>query len=271
MLSHQPQTKVNSSGYFRSYFKDLFTKKRQLTQLELDLIPQVQADWQAILNSTTTDRHQAEISIKNCYRYAGLSTPTIIWAAHPLSAIEIASLHRRGFANDRRDLADVSGKIINNIWQSELEIQQSIEPESTADIFANISPKHTIRTLNGNHISLSQINPAPGEEICQRLNDLVIDRVNHLYGNLTTQSTPAPLQDYRISDLGYFDYFARIGLDIPQIRPAIDLAKSCGWCWTFQGLAILTPKPSKIKIDRHGKILGIIYSNVDILTESKSS
>jgi hypothetical protein len=263
MLSHQPQTKINSSGYFRSYFNDLFTKKRKLNKLELDLIPQVQADWQTIINSTTTDCHQAEISIKNCYRYAGLSTPTVIWAAHPLSVIKIAI--------DRRDLADVSGKIINNIWQSELEIQQSADPEFTAHIFASIAPQHTVKTRNGHQIQISQIATEPGESICQRLNDLVIDRVNDLYGNLTTQSTPAPLQDYRISDLGYFDYFARIGVDIPQIQPAIDLAKSCGWCWTFQGLAILTPKPSKIKIDRHGKILGIIYNNVDILSESKSS
>jgi hypothetical protein len=263
MLSHQPQTKINSSGYFRNYFNDLFAKKRQLTKLELDLIPQVQADWQTILQSTTTDRHQAEISVKNCYRYAGLSTPTMIWADHPLSVIEISI--------DRRDLTDVSGKIINNIWQSELEIQHSIDPESTAHIFASIDPQHTVKTRNGNQLQISQIAAAPGESICQRLNDLVIGRVNDLYGNLTTQATPAPLQDYRISDLGYFDYFARIGVDIPQIQPAIELAKSCGWCWTFQGLAILTPKPSKIKIDRHGKILGIIYNNVDILSESKSS
>jgi hypothetical protein len=263
MLSHQLQTKINSSGYFRSYFNDLFTKKRKLTKLELELIPQVQADWQTILQSTTTDRHQAEISLKNCYRYAGLSTPTMIWADHPLSVIKIAV--------DRRDLTDVSGKIINNIWQSELEIQQSIDPEYTAHIFANIDPQHTVKTRNGNQINLSQIAAASGESICQRLNDLVIGRVNDIYGNLTTQATPAPLQDYRISDLGYFDYFARIGVDIPQIQPAIELAKSCGWCWTFQGLAILTPKPSKIKIDRHGKILGIIYNNVDILSESKSS
>ncbi len=271
MLSHHPQTKTNSSGYFRSYFNDLFGKKRQLTKIELDLIPQVQADWQTILQSTTTDRHQAEISIRSCYRYAGLSAPTIVWAEHPLSVIKIAILHRRGFANDRRDLADVSGEIINNIWQSELEIQQSIDPEFTAYIFASINPQYTVKTRNGNQLNISQIAAAPGERICQRLNDLVIGRVNDLYGNLTTQATPAPLQDYRISDLGYFDYFARIGVDIPQIQPAIELAKSCGWCWTFQGLAILTPKPSKIKIDLHGKILGIIYNNVDILSESKSS
>jgi hypothetical protein len=263
MLSHQPQTKINSSGYFRSYLNDLFTKKRQLTKLELDLIPQVQTDWQSIIQRTTTDRHQAETSIKNCYSDAGLSTPTIIWADHPLSVIETAI--------NRRDLTDVSGTIINNIWQSELEIQQSIDPEFTAHIFASINPQHTVKTRNGDQIQISQIATDPDQSICQRLNALVISRINDLYGNLTTQSSPAPLQDYRISDLGYFDYFARIGVDIPQIQPAIELAKSCGWCWAFQGLAILTPKPSKIKIDRQGKILGIIYNNVDILIEAKLS
>jgi hypothetical protein len=99
----------------------------------------------------------------------------------------------------------------------------------------------------------------------------VMSRAKNLCSNLTERTIPTPLQDYRIGDLGYFDYFLRIGLDIPQIQPAIDLAKSCGWCWTFERLAILTPKPSKIKIDRQGKIVGIIYNNVNILSESKQS
>jgi hypothetical protein len=263
MLSSQTQTKTKTSEYFHSYFNNLFTKKRSLTKLEHDLIPQVQANWQNILQNTITNRIQAETSIKDCYRHSGLSIPNILWTDHPLAVVKILI--------DRPYLLDVAGIIINQIWQSELKIQQSIDSASALHIFTNIDPQHIIKTPKGS-VPISQITNAADEGICQRLNELVMNRINDLcYTTSIEQTIPTPLQDYRIGDLSYFDYFMRIGVDIPQIQPAIDLAKSCGWCWTFEGLAILTPKPSKIRIDRHGKVLGIIYNNVDILSESEQS
>jgi hypothetical protein len=247
MLSIKAQSKTNTNGYVRSYFNQLFIKKRELVKLELDLIPQVRADWQSILGRTVTDRTKAESSIKNCYRYAGLNLPNIVWADHPMNVLKILI--------NRPDLCDISGLIIQEIWQSELAIQKAIEPKSVAYVLANINPKHIIKTPIGSR----QIEP-----ITDRLNDLVATHANALYSELTERTIPAPLQDYQIGDLGYFDYFLRIGLDIPHIQPAIDLAKSCGWCWAFEHLAILTPKPSKVKIDRHGKIMGIIYNGVNI-------
>jgi hypothetical protein len=250
MLSTKAQGKTNT-GSFYSYFNDLFAKKRELVKLELDSIDRVQADWQNILGSNITDRVKAEHSIKDCYRYAGLNTPNIIWAEHPLNVIKILI--------NRPDLSDISGMIIKEIWQSELAIQKSIGSTSAAYVLANINPKHIIHTPIGTR----QIEP-----IADRLNQLVMSEVKNLYYDLTERTIPSPLQDYRIGDLGYFDYFLQIGLNIPHIKPAIDLAKSCGWCWSFEKLAILTPKPSKVRIDRQGKIIGIIYNDVNILSES---
>lgn len=49
MLFLKPQGKTNTSGSAHSYFNNLFaSKKRELVKLELDLIEQVQADWQTI-------------------------------------------------------------------------------------------------------------------------------------------------------------------------------------------------------------------------------
>ena len=252
MLFLKPQGKTNTSGYAHSYFNNLFArKKRELVKLELDLIEQVQADWQTILGSTVTDRVQAESSINNCYRSAGLNLPSIIWAEHPLNVIKTLI--------NRPDLVDVSGIILNEIWQSELKIQELIDPQSAAHVLKHINPKHIIKTP----IGMCQIAP-----ITDKLNELVMSEVNDFYYDLTERTIPTPLQDYHIGDLGYFDYFLQIGLDIPQIQPAIDLAKSCGWCWTFERLAILTPKPSKVKIDHQGKIIGIIYNDINILSKS---
>ena len=134
-------------------------------------------------------------------------------------------------------------------------------------MFANINPQHIIKTRSGIR-QLAQLDDAAGNSVCERLNQLVMSQIRELYAHVPARTIPTPLQDYRIGELGYFDYFRRIGVDIPQIQPAIELAKSCGWCWTFDRLVILTPKPSKIKIDRHGKIVAIIYNNVNILSDS---
>ncbi len=253
MLSLKAQTNDRTSGYIYNYLNSLFNGKRKLVKLELDLIDRVRADWQAILESTVTERIQAEKSVKDCYRYAGLNNPTVIWVDHPLNVLSILI--------DRPELADKSGVIINEIWKSELKIQKLIDPEHTAHVLANIDPQYNVRIHKDRFM----------DRITDRLNDLVMNRANDIYTSLTERTMPSPLQDYRIGDLGYFDYFLQIGLDMPQIQPAIDLAKSCGWCWTFDRLAILTPKPSKVKIDRHGKIVGIIYNNVNILIDSKPS
>jgi hypothetical protein len=253
MLSLKAQSNNYTSGFFYNYLNNLFNGKRKLVKVELDLVDRVRADWQTILESNITDRTQAENSIKDCYRYAGLNSPTMIWVEHPLNVLSILI--------NRPELVDVSGIILNQIWKSELKIQKSIDPEYTAHVIANIDPQYTVRIQNDRFM----------DRITDRLNDLVINRANDIYANLTERTMPTPLQDYRVGDLSYFDYFSQIGVDIPQIQPAIDLAKSCGWCWTFDRLAILTPKPSKVKIDRHGKIVGIIYNDVNILIDSKPS
>jgi hypothetical protein len=259
MLFQKAPERTNSSGSIAKYFKNLLDRQRKLVKLEIDLIDRVVADWQTILGSTSTNRLKAETSIKDCYRYAGLEIPTIIWAEHPLNVVNISL--------DCPDLIDVSGQIINSIWQSESTIQQSIDPESTAHVFANINPQHIIKTRSGIR-QLAPLDNATCESVCERLNQLVMSQIRELYTHVPAQTIPTPLQDYRIGELGYFDYFYRIGVDIPQIQPAIELAKSCGWCWTFDRLVILVPKPAKIKIDRHGKIVGIIYNNINILSDS---
>jgi hypothetical protein len=73
------------------------------------------------------------------------------------------------------------------------------------------------------------------------------------------------MQDYRIAYLSYFDYFHQIGINIPQIQLLVDLAKSCGCCWAFGKIAILTPKPSTIEFSQRGELRSLVYDGVNIL------
>jgi hypothetical protein len=250
MLSLKAQGKIHASRYLKNYFNDLFTKKRKLVKLEIDLIDRVQADWQTILESTVTDRVKAEISIRDCYRYAGLNPPSIIWADRPLNVIKILI--------NRPDLCDISDLFISELWQSELEIQKSIDPDAVKYVLSHLDPHHPLDILT----SERQIG-----SISERANEIVMTQANKIYCDLTEKTIPAAFQNYDTGYLGYFDYFWRIGVNIPYMQPAIDLAKSCGWCWTFEKLVILTPKPSQVTVDRLGNIIAIIYNDVNILNE----
>jgi hypothetical protein len=248
MLSSTAPKRASTSRYFSGYFNSLFAKKRKLAQGELDAIFKVQSKWRTEIEQNVTDRAMAEHSIKNCYHYAGLDTPNIIWANQPINVIKILI--------NRPDLQDVSGTIANEIWQSELKIQREIAAESILRLLAQIELQQTIELLTASRESMT---------IADRANDLVMSQVKDLYANFNVQKIATPLQDYRIGNLAYFDYFMRIGVDIHRVKPMLNLAKSCGWCWTFDKVAILTPKPSKISIDRQGKIDGIFYDWIDIL------
>jgi hypothetical protein len=229
---------------------DLFAKKHQLVKLERDLIDRVQAEWQDILYHSTTNlpgaqpsqRAIAETSIKACYQYAGLDEPNIVWIDWPVNAIK--------FLFTRPDLVDVSGQIINEIWLSEQAIQQAIDPAAAVEVLSRI--KTTIAR-------------SPDTAIAERLNEVAIDRVKSCYGDLADLRIFNPLQNYSIGSLGYFDYFLRIGVNIPQMQPIIDLAKSCGWCWAFEKLVILTPKPTQVISDGRGNVLAITIDGSNVL------
>jgi hypothetical protein len=243
---------TTNRGYLYNYFQDVFAKKRKLVPLEIQEIVRSSAQWQDILQTTGTNRPLAESSIKNCYRAAGLSSPNIIWAEHPLNVIKILF--------NRPDLCDVSDVLIRDFWHSELAIQKSIAAESAMQVLTAIDPKYRVKNVTGDR----DVEIAP-----DYLNELVMGRVGRLYCELAERNIPTPFQDYNINILGYFDYFARAGVEMPRMLPKIALAKSCGWCWTFEKLAILTPKHSSLKIDRFGEIVGIIYNDVNILSSSR--
>jgi hypothetical protein len=255
MLFLETQSKTTVGESFSNYITELFAKRRKLVKLELDAIDGVKAEWEKILGNTVTDRLKAEAALKACYQAVGLTPPIILWADRPMSVIKILL--------NRPDLQDLSGTIGHHIWhQSELAIQSQIDPEHTAHVLKHVNPSHIVKTPTGKY---------PVAAIADRLNELVMNQISDLYRDLTEQTIASPLQDYRIGDLSYFDYFLRIGIDIPQVQLAIDLAKSCGWVWTFEKVAILTPKPSRVELDRHGKIVEIIYDGIDILGDTRST
>jgi hypothetical protein len=247
LIDDRVETKTNK--FFSQYLSDLFVKKRKLVKLEIDFISQVRSHWETILLDNKTDRVRAEATIAACYQYVGLDRPTIIWAENPINVLKILI--------NRLDLENVATTIIDRMWNvSELEIQNTIDPESTAIVVEKLRYGQLDSAIDFQQLNI----------FADRMNEVTIDRIAEVYSEVSEDGLPHPLQDYRIGDLSYLDYFMRIGIDIPQVKLLAELAKSCGWCWTFKKVAILTPKPDRVSFDLDGRVTEIVYNDLDILT-----
>ncbi|WP_310481995.1 hypothetical protein [Chamaesiphon sp. VAR_48_metabat_403] len=223
--------------------------RRKLAKLEVDFIPQSRAKWEKILNDRTTDREQAENAINACYLYAGIDRARILWTENPLTAMKILI--------DRPDLVDVGSKILHQISDScDRQIEQQIAPEFIHVVKAYANPRSQV---------VGEQQKMAFDLLGDFLNQILIYEIQKSYPQLDPTLLPATIQDYRIAYLSYFDYFHQIGIDIPQIQLLVDLARSCGCCWAFENITILTPKPSAIEFNDRGELIALVYDGINIL------
>ena len=231
------------------HLSKVLMERRKLTKLEVDFIPQSREKWGKILNDRTTDRDSAENAINACYLYAGLDRARILWTENPLTAMKILI--------DRPDLVDVGSKILHQICDScDRQIEREIAPEFINVVKAYANPRARM---------VGEQQKMAFDLLGDFLNQISIHEIQKSYPQLDPASLPATIQDYRIAYLSYFDYFHQIGIDIPQIQLLIDLASSCGYCWAFENIAILTPKPSAIEFNDRGELIALVYDGINIL------
>ncbi|WP_309745098.1 hypothetical protein [Chamaesiphon sp. OTE_20_metabat_361] len=224
-------------------------ERRKLVKLEVDYIPQSREKWAEILDDRTTDRELAENAINACYLYAGLDRARVLWTENPLTAMKILL--------DRPDLVDVGSSILHQICNScDRQIDEQIAPEFIDVVKAYANPRATI---------VGEQHQMAFDPLGDFLNQVSICEIQKSHPHLDPMSLPTTLQDYRIAYLSYFDYFHQIGVEIPQIQLLIDLARSCGNCWAFENIAILTPKPAALEFNDRGELMALVYDGINIL------
>lgn len=232
------------------YLSKVPTQSRKLAKLEVDFIPQNRVKWEKILADRTTDRERAESAINDCYRYAGLAQSRILWTENPLTAMKILI--------DRPDLVDVGNTILHQICDGcDRAIEAQIEPKFIDVVKACANPRAQL---------IGEQQTIAFDPLGDFLNQVSMSEIKKSYPSLDPLSLPAAMQDYRVAYLSYFDYFNQIGIDIPQIQLLVELAKSCGCCWAFDNITILTPKPSAIEFGDRGELRSLVYDGVNIIT-----
>jgi hypothetical protein len=247
-LSMDLPTKSEPTESLAEYLSAMSIQPRKLVKLEVDFIPQNRDKWDKILADRTTDRDRAENAIKACYRYVGLEQSRILWTENPLTAMNMLT--------NRPDLIDVGDRILNQICNScHQEIDAQISPEFIDVVKAYGNPR----------VILGEDQKMALDLLGDFLNEVSMTKITKSNPQMDPSLLPAAMQDYRIAYLSYFDYFNQIGVNIPQIQPLIDLAMSCGCCWAFENITILTPKPSAIEFADRGELRALVYDGINIL------
>jgi hypothetical protein len=250
MINLQPKSIVIENGkliFNSSIANNNFRYKT--VNLTVEPLPQVKAKWEQILSDSNTDRQQAETAIQACYQFAGLSQPRILWAENPLTAMMVLI--------SRSDLNAVGDRMLQQFWDSCHEkIDRKFDREAVRMAMAHVNPRAEI---------VGDINNIKFDPWGDYFNSLLMRKIAKIYPDLDLAKLPIPLQDYRIAYLSYLDYFYTVGVDIPQVEIFATLARSCGWCWAFENLAIVTPKPTQIEFNDRHEVTAIDYDGVNIV------
>jgi hypothetical protein len=248
-LSIDLPSKTAQQETVAKYLTKALMERRKLVKLEVDLIPQIRTKWAGVLSDRTTDRERAEQAINDCYLYAGLEKSRILWTENPLTALKILI--------DRPDLVDVGKKILHQICDGcNWEIDRQIEPEFIDVVKAYANPRAQI---------VGEAQLMAYDLLGDFLNQVSVAEIQKSYPQMNPALLPTAMQDYRIAYLSYFDYFHQIGFDIPQIQLLVELARSCGCCWAFENITIITPKPSAIDFNDRGELISLVYDGINIL------
>lgn len=205
----------------REYKETARTRKREF-ELTLPMREQYLAsrgDYLSLLTSTwPVDRSKTEQAIFSLYKKNGLAKPTCVWGASPLESAKICA------QTDKKPL---------NLAQTKLSL-------ATSTLYKCLQV-HDYR-LALQDFDLEDLKRRIPRQIRQQVG---ITNKNH--------------------DLWWNCYYNQFGterfgifLDIPevedmvekyQLREFMQLFKYCGWYWTFDGLCVLTERPTEFHIE----------------------
>ncbi len=216
----------------KSWLSELTGKaslKKRLATLKRS-IPDRQAEWfDHIFSTAPVDHGQAEHAIDKTYQLAGFPPPTTkIWHLSPLAgareAIKLQSTHNT--IHNKIDLTTINYLNYN--------ISLAFKTHIRDDLSANIRQplKTTLLPYYTNHF-FSAI----------KHNLILADQMEHPPKGFGLPQDAHWLAYYSL-------YQDLLPLKLKRLEGLLELAKSCGWCWFFEGTAILTERPVQFSRQR---------------------
>jgi hypothetical protein len=219
------------------------TRIEKLTPEQEALIPIIRDEWLKIaLDNSPTNKQQAEAAIFLAYECAGLKPPQqILWFDNPLAAVSWMTCNTHTLGNF----------IYYPIW-FDLRIIIDAAIDTIVD--------HAVRKAIENAIFFGINNESwAAYAILSTVWEALEDKLFYdgsPWIELITVADDYPNGAHQVDELGFYAYFNAIGIEIPKLKGWWETAKHCGWWWSFEKIAIVTPKPSAIRFDADGELHG---------------
>lgn len=209
----------------------------QLTPEQQALIPIIRDEWIKIcLDTSPTDKEKAEAAVRLAYECAGLKPPSqILWFNNPLEAV----IYYRDYTNNTA-INSPKDFLINVFPNIHKNIKKCLDEDAWEEACNKIYK--TVRNV---------INSVPtGLEIAvfEALSETSKEKSSYVYYNIFIDWFNQKAW------LAFCAYLHSIGVDCSELKGLWETAKHCGWWWPFQDIAILTPKPSAIRLDNEGRL-----------------
>lgn len=211
----------------------------QLTPEQQALIPIIRDEWIKIcLDTSPTDKEKAEASVRLAYECAGLTPPSqILWFNNPLEAFIYIVSQEKTLGKSAYDalLEPVNCFRLNDNRISKQLLYSIKEYEYIKHIYDNTYEEFL-------------------ESIDQQVMFELIDEGYKIF-RFPAWVTPDFISAISTASIIlYAIYYHAIGVDCSELKGLWETAKHCGWWWPFQDIAILTPKPSAIRLDKEGRL-----------------
>jgi len=199
--------------------------------------------WVAIgLSTEPASRPSAEDALIRMYRQAGLRDPRIVWCTSPLAAQLVRLVLRDSVSASVRDSVSASVRA---------SVRASVSDSVSASVRDSVSD--SVRDSVSASVSASV-----RASVSASVSASVLDSVRDSVSASVRDSVRDSIWYYHCGQaewwLSFYDVFSGLVPAVDRLRPQMDLAESCGWCWLGRDLVLACERYSAVRRNARGAL-----------------
>ena len=235
-------------------------KINKLTPEQAATMPAFRDEWLRIgLSTERADRPRAEAGVRLAYEAAGLPPPKLVlWLDSPHAGAIGAALLSGTAKAGRSVRAQVRDQVRDQVWdqvgdqvrdQVGAQVGDQVWDQVWAQVGAQVGDQVWDQVWD-------QVGDQVRDQVWAQVRDQVGDQVrDQVWDQVRDQVSRAAYGQHDANWLAFYDFFRSVGLEAPaRLRGQMEVARSAGWWWPFEGAVILTERPTEIHRNTDGRL-----------------
>jgi hypothetical protein len=224
-------------------------KIEQLTPEQRSIIPIVRDEWIAHgLSCEPADREAAEDGVRRAYRAVGLDEPElIIWLGSPMAGCIASAMLAQPTPDKVRSqvvsqaLSQVRGRVRDQVLE---RVRDQVLEQALSQVRGRVRDQVLEQALSQVRGRVrDQVGAQVVSQVMNQIGEQVWDEVHR-----------AVWGQHDAGWLAWLDYWARVGLDLPDTAGLLQVGRSAGWWWPRRGIVIITERPTALRRDAEGRL-----------------